>query len=199
MDDIIINGKGEFTLDISEWKARLEREREEKNRFLVLDPRSPVPLKERKSLVGEGLSHFPPDPDLRFELVLYEHEEKNKTKVATTKGGEQEFIRWGEFRFEVKGKQCVLQAYKSDPEEERFWVPFRDETSGKETYGAGRYLDLEQERHRTAEGRWILDLNRAYNPWCAYSEAYTCPFIPPENWLEVPIRAGEKNYPFKKE
>ena len=78
------------------------------------------------------------------------------------------------------------------------WVPFRDKTSGKETYGAGRYLDLEPERQRTAEGKWILDLNRAYNPWCAYSEAYTCPFIPPENWLEVPIRAGEKRYPFKK-
>jgi len=193
-----MNDGGEFALDISEWKACLEREREEKNRFFMLDPQSPVPREERRSLVGKGLSYFPPDPDLRFELTLYEHDEKKKIIVATTKGGEQEFIRWGEFKFEVDGKQCVLQAYKSAREEERLWVPFRDKTSGKETYGAGRYLDLGQERHRTDEGKWILDLNRAYNPWCAYSEAYTCPFIPPENWLEVPIRAGEKSYPFKK-
>ena len=192
-----MNERGDFALDISEWKACLEMEREEKNRFFVLDPRSPIPLKERSSLVGKGLSYFPPDPDLRFELALDEHEEKKRIIVAASKGGEREFIRWGEFRFEVNGNQCVLQAYKSDREEERLWVPFRDKTSGKETYGAGRYLDLEPERHRTTEGKWILDLNRGYNPWCAYSEAYTCPFIPPENWLEVPIRAGEKSYPFK--
>lgn len=198
MDDRIMNERGEFALDISEWKAHLEMEREEKNRFFVLDPRSPIPREERSGLVGKGLSYFPPDPDLRFELTLDEHKEKKKIIAATSKGGEQEFIRWGEFRFEVDGKQCVLQVYKSSREEERLWVPFRDKTSGKETYGAGRYLDLEPERHRTDEGKWILDLNRGYNPWCAYNEAYTCPFIPPENWLEVPIRAGEKSYPFKK-
>lgn len=132
---------------------------------------------------------------MRFELVLHEHERIEKIEVATTKGDLQEFIRWGEFRFRVDGQQCMLQAYKREPQEERLWVPFRDKTSGKETYGAGRYIALEAERHRTAQGKWILDLNRAYNPWCAYSEAYVCPFIPPENWLEVPIRAGEKRYP----
>ena len=72
-----------------------------------------------------------------------------------------------------------------------------DVTSGKETYSAGRDLDLEPDRDRTAEGKWILDFNKAYNPWCVYSEDYTCPLVPPENWLEVPIRAGEKNYSFK--
>jgi uncharacterized protein (DUF1684 family) len=95
-------------LDISEWKARLEREREEKNRFFILDPRSPVPHEERGSLVGKGLSYYPPDPDLRFELILHEHKVKKRVEVATTKGGVQEFIRWGAFRFEVDGKKCVL-------------------------------------------------------------------------------------------
>jgi len=185
-------------LNISEWKSRLEREREEKNRFFILDPRSPVPREERRDLIGEGLSYYPPDPDLRFELVLHEHNEKKRVEVATTKGGVQEFIRWGEFRFKVDEKQCVLQAYKNNGEEKRLWIPFRDTTSGEETYGAGRYLDLEPERDITPDGRWILDFNKAYNPWCAYSETYTCPFIPPENWLQVPIRAGEKKYPLGK-
>ena len=58
-------------------------------------------------------------------------------------------------------------------------------------------LDLEPGRGRTQDRKWILDFNQAYNPWCVYSEAYTCPFVPPENCLEVPILAGEKNYPLK--
>jgi uncharacterized protein (DUF1684 family) len=73
-------------------------------------------------------------------------------------------------------------------------VPFKDVTSGQGTYGAGRYLDLTMARDRTPNGKWIVDLNKAYNPWCAYSGDYTCPFVPQENWLTVPVRAGEKNY-----
>lgn len=64
--------------------------------------------------------------------------------------------------------------------------------------GAGRYIDLKPDRHHTGDGKWIFDFNVAYNPWCAYSEAYACPFVPPENWLKVSIYAGEKNYPIKK-
>jgi len=106
-------------------------------------------------------------------------------------------LRWGEFRFKIGDKACTLQAYKSDPNEERLFVPFRDETSGKETYGAGRYLDLDDEHHCTTDGKWILDFNCAYNPWCAYSDAYACPFVDPENWLKVAVRAGEKKYSLK--
>jgi hypothetical protein len=88
----------------------------------------------------------------------------------------------------------VLQAYKGGPGEDHLFIPFRDETSGQETYGGGRYLDLDATRNCTADGRWILDLNEAYNPWCVFSEDYTCPLVPRENWLAVPVRAGEKNY-----
>ena len=117
--------------------------------------------------------------------------------MAYTKGNVQDFVRWGEFRFKVGEKEQALHAYKSSREEEMLFVPFKDATSSKETYGAGRYLDLEPERDRTADGKWILDFNQAYNPWCVYSESYTCPFVPSENWLEVPILAGEKDYPLR--
>jgi uncharacterized protein (DUF1684 family) len=86
------------------------------------------------------------------------------------------------------------KAYKSSAEKGQLFIPFRDATSGRETYGAGRYLDLDPAWNRTAGGKWILDFNRAYNPWCAYTEAYTCPVVPKENWLSVPVRAGEKDY-----
>jgi uncharacterized protein (DUF1684 family) len=88
--------------------------------------------------------------------------------------------------------------FELDLHEERLFIPFKDAASGRETYGAGRYLDLDYQRDRTPEGKWILDLNRAYNPWCAYSVDYVCPFVPLENWLKVPVYAGEKAYYGKK-
>jgi len=73
---------------------------------------------------------------------------------------------------------------------ETLFIPFKDATSGKETYGAARYLEIEE----TEVGIFLVDFNKAYNPYCAYSEAYSCPFPPRENWLEVAIKAGEKKF-----
>ena len=182
-------------MEISEWKKNLEREHQIKDRFFAEDWQSPIPAKDRMRF--EGLDYFRPDPAYRFELELHEHEEKKAVRMAYTKGQEQDFLRWGEFRFKVRDKEQAIHAYKSDPAEVRLFILFRDATSGKETYGAGRYLDLEPDRDRTAEGKWILDFNKAYNPWCVYSEDYTCPLVPQENWLQVPIGAGEKNYALK--
>jgi len=172
------------------WTETLERERAQKDQFFAVHPGSPIPADRREEF--DGLAYFPPDPALRFELPLHEHDEKEAITVETTTEGERDYLTWGEFRFGVGGVEVTLQAYKADPDDERLWVPFRDATSGEESYGAGRYLDLEPERHLTAEGRWVLDFNRAYNPSCAYSPAYECPLVPMENWLDVPIRAGER-------
>lgn len=183
-------------MDISEWKERLKREREQKDEFFMAHPQSPIPFEVRFEF--QGLNYYPPDPSYRFELELREHANKQIIRVEDTAGGEQDLIRWGEFQFNIGDEECTLQAYLSDPAEPRLFIPFRDVTSGKETYGAGRYLDLEPEQHLTSNGKWILDLNKAYNPWCAYSEDYVCPFVPPENWLQIPIYAGEKKYPLAK-
>jgi len=180
-------------MSLSEWKANLERAREEKDAFFAQHWQSPVAPQDRPWF--KGLEYYPPDPSYKFELELHEHPEKGMVKMAYTKGNEQDFVHWGEFRFKMGEKEQALQVYKRSREEELLFVPFKDATSGKETYGAGRYLDLEPGRGRTQEGKWILDFNQAYNPWCAYSEAYTCPFVPVENCLEVPILAGEKTYP----
>ncbi|MCD6356890.1 MAG: DUF1684 domain-containing protein [Anaerolineaceae bacterium] len=178
-------------MKISEWKHGLEHERENKDLFFKQHFQSPIPAGERAGF--KGLDYYPPDPSLRFELALKEHKEKEKIKVQDTQGNERIFLRWGEFRFKIGGEKCALQAYKSSPMEERLFIPFRDATSGKETYGAGRYIDLEPEEDYR-DGKWVLDFNNAYNPWCAYSKNYACPYIPPENRIKVPVRAGEKNY-----
>jgi uncharacterized protein (DUF1684 family) len=180
-------------MEISKWKANLERARETKDSFFAQSWQSPLAPQDRPQF--KGLQYYPLDSSYRFELELHEHPEKGVIRMPYTKGNDQNFLRWGEFRFKVAGKEQALQAYKRNREEDTLFVPFKDATSGKETYGAGRYLDLDPERDHTADGKWILDFNQAYSPWCAYSEAYTCPVVPMENWLEVQIQAGEKNYP----
>jgi len=176
-----------------EWKERFEEERRQKDEFFAVHPQSPISPRERHTF--RGLSYWPVDPNYRFELELREYDEPQVIAVADTKGQERKLWRWGEFRFQLDGEQVTLCAYRSDPREERFFIPFRDRTSGKESYGAGRYLDLSPQDHLAQDGKWVVDFNEAYNPWCAYSEDYACPFVPTENWLSVPVRAGEKNYP----
>jgi uncharacterized protein len=180
-------------INIKEWREDIERVRKEKDVFFGSGhPQSPIP--PDRLLQFKGLNYYPLDSKYRFEIALHEHKEKKLLKVKDSKGGERELIRWGEFRFKIEDKNCILQTYKSSPAEENVSVLFRDATSGKETYGAGRYLDLEPGTHQNPDGKWILDFNLAYTPWCAYSENYVCPFVPPENWLDVPVLAGEKMY-----
>ena len=175
-----------------DYAERIREQRKQKEQYFAQNPRSPIPHDEQADF--PGLEYFPVDEEMRYELPLYEHDERESLTVETTTGNRQEYRRWGEFRFEVEGTEVTLQAYKGDPDEDRLWVPFRDETNGEETYGAGRYLDLERDQHFRG-GTWILDFNQAYNPTCAYNEAYECPLIPTENWLDVRIEAGEKDYP----
>ncbi|WP_129115195.1 DUF1684 domain-containing protein [Halegenticoccus tardaugens] len=175
-----------------DWADSLERHRREKDEYFRDHPHSPIPPDGRESFAG--LNYYPPNPDYRFELPLSEHDEKESVTLATTTDGEREYLEWGEFGFDVGGEECSLRAYKSDPTEGGFWLPFRDRTSGEETYGGGRYLDLDTTDDRTDGGLWIVDFNLAYNPFCVYSERYECPLVPMENWLDVRIEAGEKAY-----
>ena len=176
------------------WQESVEQERQKKARFFREAPRSPIP----DHLKGEafpGLDYYDPDPDYRYELELHEYDEPEEVTVETTADGEQRYRRYGEFRLELNGEEVTLQAFRPADGSDRLWLPFRDETSGEETYGAGRYLDLEPDHHRTPDGQWVVDFNRAYNPTCAYNDAYACPLVPMENWLDVSVEAGERDFP----
>jgi hypothetical protein len=103
-------------------------------------------------------------------------------------------LRYGYFEFEAGGQRCRVQVYRTIENIQaggrELFIPFRDATSGQETYGAGRYLDLQE----NTTGLYELDFNNAYNPYCAYTETYSCPVPPAENTLPIPIPAGEKIY-----
>jgi uncharacterized protein (DUF1684 family) len=91
----------------------------------------------------------------------------------------------------VDGRPTRITLFTS-PEMHELFLPFRDATSGRETYGAGRYLEVDPP---DADGRVVVDFNLAYNPYCAYNPDWSCPIPPGENWLDVPIRAGERTFP----
>lgn len=165
--------------------AAVEAQREEKDRYFRLDPHSPIPHDERADF--SGLDYYEPTPELQFTLPL-EHDEPQTLTFQTSTGDERDYTRVGTVRFAVDGQEATLAIYSSD--EGEYFLPFRDATSGKESYGAGRYL----EPIAAGDGQLLVDFNLAYNPFCAYSEVYSCPLPPIENWLKVPIRAGERDY-----
>ncbi len=173
------------------WQDALRDHRRQKDEYFASDPRSPLPESLQHDF--EGLAYYLIDPTYRFEVPLEEHDEKKSVTVGTSTGTERTFSRWGSFTLDIKGQTGTLQAYKADPDADRLWVPFRDGTSGEITYGAGRYLDLEPDRHQLND-HWIVDFNEAYNPTCVYSDQYECPLPPTENWLDVPIEAGEQSF-----
>jgi uncharacterized protein len=174
--------------DRETWERALVRFRTEKDHFFRTSHGSPL----HGGVEGfQGLSYFDPDPSFRFEAKLQRYANPEAVMVATSKGTRRLFNRVGYFDLNIAGAQVRISAYQSaERDDPNLFLPFRDTTSGNESYGAARYLDLPVEHH----DEYVVDFNYAYNPYCAYSEDYVCPLPPQENWLEVPISAGEKKY-----
>jgi len=122
-------------------------------------------------------------------LLLEEFADKDSVVMQTSTGDEQVYTRYGRLRFTVDGQDVALTVY-ADADSGAFFLPFVDALRGRETYGAGRYLEPEP----LDDGQFLVDFNLAYNPYCAYSDDWSCPLTPRENWLAVPIRAGEQLY-----
>lgn len=154
--------------------------------LILFDPKSPH--------FGEfkGLSYFPVNLSYRYVVRLTPNPRPDTTVILSTRGNRRRAIRAGWFEFVADGRKCRLEATRLlEPGvgEKDFSVFFRDATSGKQSYGLGRYVDVEA----LDGGRFLLDFNRAYNPACAISDYYNCPIPPKENTLKVAIRAGEQD------
>lgn len=168
--------------------SELDDFRANKDRVFVTDHHSPIPHEVRHHF--PGLSYYPEQPGLRLDLEVEPAEDTSEVRTETSTGESQVYHRAGQVRFKV-GEQEARLTLLQQAGDDNYFLPFRDRTSGKETYGAGRYLELEP----TEGGRVTVDFNYAYNPNCAYSPEWSCPLPPAENWLQVPIEAGEKNFP----
>ncbi len=156
------------------------------------DDPSPIPIDQRATF--HGLAYYPIDPAYRLPASLTEDRTGPSTviELPTSKGVPRREQRVGRLSFSFGGVTYSLTAFASEDEgTRRLFVPFRDLTSGTETYGGGRYLDLD----RTATDLYDLDFNRAYHPFCVYNASYECPVPPPENRLPIAIRAGERLRP----
>jgi uncharacterized protein (DUF1684 family) len=166
--------------------SELKRFRAEKDGVFGRDPHSPLTADQRHSF--HGLAYFDENPALVIHAGIEREVDPDEVRMGTSSGEEQVYHRYGLVRFRVDDQAAQLTLYSSEDSDELF-VPFRDATSGHETYGAGRYLEVE------AHGDHVtIDFNYAYNPNCAYDSAWSCPLPPTENWLKVPIRAGEKTF-----
>lgn len=164
--------------------------RADKDEFFRSNLHSPIPEGERADFTG--LPYYPVSTALRFEerlLEPYEGDQPTDFQIPTSDDRLRPAHRAGLLRFEIDGEPLALTAYTFDGGDGRsLFVPFVDKTSGKETYGAGRYLDLEPED----DGTYALDFNLAYHPSCVYDPKYSCPLAPAENRLPIRIEAGER-------
>ena len=160
----------------------LEQFRKSKDDFFAHYPDSPLTHEQKKAFTG--LRYFPENPALALEVTVEEFPEKKTITMQTSTGDVQDYQRFGRFYFTVDGQEAQLTLYA---DEHVFFLPFADSLAGTETYPAGRYL----EPHLLENGKFRVDFNYAYNPYCAYNERWSCPIPPAENRLKVPIRAGE--------
>ncbi len=171
-------------------EEKLKIFRTKRDQFFKEDPHSPLKEVDRKKF--KGLLYYP--INLRYAMTgsieRYPTEPKPiYANLPTNKERERKYVKYGRFKFRWEGKEYVLQIYRPLGGGE-FFLPFKDKTSGTETYSDGRYLYIEP----ISGGKVLIDFNRAYNPFCAYNEKYTCPFAPKENWLGTAIQAGEKRF-----
>ncbi|MGR3811074.1 DUF1684 domain-containing protein [Jiulongibacter sp. NS-SX5] len=146
----------------------------------------------------DNIRFYEPNEAFKVKCKFKAVKKSEPFEIPTSSGKTKVYSVFGQLTFKVNGKKAKLNVYRSmalmrNPlYKDYLFIPFKDLTSGPETYGGGRYLDL---RMKELEGGEIwLDFNKAYNPYCAYSAGYNCPIPPEENHLKVRIEAGEKNY-----
>jgi len=153
------------------------------------------PLKPRDL---KALDYFPPSPKWRVQAKLRQADSEQTLELPTSAQRTKTYRIYGYLEFEVDGQNFQVPVYQylgmgaNTLLQDHLFLPFTDLTNGESTYGGGRYIDLTISGIR--DGTMIVDFNRAYNPYCAYADGWNCPIPPRENFMEIAVEAGEKNY-----
>jgi len=156
--------------------------------------RESSPLDSADFVKFSSLPFFPINMNFYVEAAFKRTPKEKKFKMKTSTERTPVYRKYGEIIFIIKGSEYKLNVYqnielsKKKEFKKYLFLPFTDLTTGEETYGGGRYLDLEIPKTKTI----FIDFNQAYNPYCAYNHGYSCPVPPPENFLNIRVEAGVK-------
>jgi uncharacterized protein len=193
-----------FHPDIEHYKAniingryvdKLVSKRYEKDRYFADSLSSPLNKNDLQRF--RGLKYFQPDKKYKIQAYLEPDSLSEIFTMPTTTERQPRYRKYGTLHFEIDDQKLQLSIFQNvdqlekNPAYNSLFLPFKDLTNKDFTYGGGRYLDLEIPKSDSL----IIDFNLCYNPYCAYDERWSCPLTPLENYLEVPIFAGEKKYP----
>ncbi len=167
------------------YRQQIDTARAGKDRFFRTNAESPLTDKSAFT----GLRYYQPDLSYQVTARLEPFADKTqKLVIKMSDGSEDVYDKFAHVVFSLNGATCRLLVVKLG---DTYSILFRDATSGKETYGGGRYLELEPAN--LSNNQAVLDFNKAYNPYCAYTPTYACPLPPAENTLSVPVKAGERH------
>jgi len=188
---LLTNGEDDATV--------LKRFRQERDGIFATHPQSA--LDEEQKRVFEGIPYFPFNPDMRFSVTVDTNVDHKQQEVVMNASESMKMTTVGHLHFTVERQEATLSLYWLDIYGGGFFLPFRDTTCPKESYGGGRYLfdtikgsNFLSSSDEHGRMQIVLDFNYAYNPSCAYNDAWTCPLALMENRLNVAIPAGEKKY-----
>ncbi len=174
-----------------EYETEISQERQAKDDYMRSSDESPFG-EEKKNF--NALNYFPIDVNYRISAKLVSIENKKVVVLPTSDAIKKKYLEYAFAEFELNGEPCkllILEIMEDGQYRGTLFLAFADATSANETYGTGRYLDVKKVPGASSV---ILDFNQSYNPYCAYSEKYSCPFPPKENILKAAVRAGEKKY-----
>ncbi|WP_435352616.1 DUF1684 domain-containing protein [Emticicia sp. SJ17W-69] len=176
-----------------DFKAEIEKHREEYKAEFLKSANAPLNQED-----FEYLRFYEPNEKFKVECKFVATKRGEPFELPTSAGKTKTYVKFGELRFQIDKKKYKLAVYQSlglkiiPQYRDYLFIPFKDLTNGKESYGGGRYLDLRMKQLES--DKIYLDFNKAYNPYCAFSEGYSCPIPPKENHLKIAIEAGEKNF-----
>jgi len=178
--------------DMKKYVEELIKERKEKDYSLQFDNNSP--FNRDTTITFNPLKYYDPNPDFVFKSKLFKYDVQDTVAILGTKGETRPAILLGFLELKKDDAVHKINVYKSFSRtgEPYYSIWFTDQTTGKETYGVGRYLDFELNDH--PEFVYTIDFNKAYNPYCAYSSLFTCPIPRVEDYIDMEIEAGEKNF-----
>jgi hypothetical protein len=177
---------------MKEYIAALLNERAEKDSSFQFDIHSP--FRRDTSVKFSRLKYFEPNVEFIFKSKLFYYEKPDTVTILGTKGEQRTVIVIGYVELRKNNSEYKVNIYKgfSRAGEEYYSIWFTDRTTGNETYGVGRYLDFELNPDK--EFIYTIDFNKAYNPYCAYTPTYSCPIPRVEDYIDMAIEAGEKNF-----